>query len=162
MKVLVSAIFACSLAASACGGGIKEVDLPSPELPSAALRSMPAGEASISIRAPEPGAELSNPIEVSVEVEGFRLVSQSGGPPTAGEGHIVYYSGADYQVPVAPDRLATQGGSGTFTSAPSADTTYRWDGTGPGSWLFAAQLVGGNGAPLNPPQVATVSVAVSA
>lgn len=162
MKALLAALLTVAWVATGCAGGIREVDLPTPRVTPSSVRSMSAGDATISILEPKAGAQVSRPVEVIVHVAGFRLVPPDDPDPREGEGHIVYYSGQSYGVPVAPDRPATQGGSGSFTSAPSAETSYRWGQVGPGSWMFAAQLVGADGAPLTPPHVAAVMVTVAA
>jgi hypothetical protein len=123
---------------------------------------MSAGDAAIEIVTPRPGATIrSDTTQVEVRVRGFRLAADRNLAPERGRGHLVFYSGASYQVPTAQNLPATSGGSGNFTAASSAKAAYRWSGLEPGRWMFAAQLVGSDDAPLVPPRFASVVVEVS-
>jgi hypothetical protein len=129
--------------------------------PSGTAGREPAGAANIAIRSPRGEADVpSGKVEVSVDVQGFRLVAKAGKQAKQGEGHIIYYLGDDYEVPVAAGAPATSGGRGAFTSASSASTSYTWSSVAAGRQKFAAQLVSNDDTPLDPPQFAEVVVRV--
>ena len=99
-------------------------------------------------------------VSVRVTVRGFSVVGRSGQPAREGEGHLVFYEGATYEVPTAPNAKATIGGSGSFVAVESATSEYTWRNMDPGPRKLSAQLVGNDGAPLRPPRVADVTVTI--
>jgi hypothetical protein len=159
MRHLLAATLLCSLSI-ACDN-VRTVDLPTPAASVSAWKSMPAAGAAISITSPKDGSTVARRTEVTVRVTGFDLVPAKNDEPKPGEGHIMFYSGESFEAPVVPDRAATSGGQGTFTAAPTSETAYVWGPLTAGEWMFAAQLVGHDGAPLSPPRVTSVRVKVA-
>ena len=147
---------------TACAGSTRTVVLPTPTATPPGPHSVPASGATIKIVSPEPSSTIRGPVaDVTVKVEGFKLVPLSERDVRPGQGHIVFYSGASFDPPMEADRTATRGGEGGFTAAASIHRQYRWDNVESGMWTFAAQLVSAQGAPLVPPRIAKVIVRVS-
>jgi hypothetical protein len=148
-----------SVALSGCGNGIKTVDLPRTTSSPRLAQSLPAGDARIEITSPKDGSTIrGGDVTVVVDVNGFDLVGDRS-KPRVGAGHIVYYYGSLFEVPVAPDRPATAGGRGTFVSYASTQQRYGW--TPPaGMQTFAVQLVSSDNLPLDPPRLDMVTVTV--
>lgn len=93
---------------------------------------------------------------VSVKVTNFSLVARTGGPNTAGEGHIIYFLDAD--APTDPGRPAfTEPGTYGSTSA----VTYIWLNVQPGTHMLSAELVNNDNTPLNPPVVTKTDIIVN-
>jgi hypothetical protein len=121
-----------------------------------------AGAPAITVTMPKPGSTTSGDrIDVKVQVSGFRLVDKVGQAPQAGEGHIIYYRGQDYDIPTDAGRPATSGGRGSFTAVPSTTTSHSWADVPRGQQTFAVQLVNNDDTPLSPPRQAEVTVSVT-
>jgi hypothetical protein len=118
--------------------------------------------ARVSISSPRDGATIkASEAVVVTKVTGFDLVDKIGEKAKPGEGHLIYYMGAGYEIPVDPHRPATAGGQGSFVSAASAKTKYTWENASPGRQTFTAQLVNNDNTPLDPPRAAQVTVTIS-
>jgi hypothetical protein len=123
--------------------------------------SYPAGDARIGISSPKDGDTApTGDVRVVTTVEGIKLVDKVGKDGKQGEGHIVYYLGTGYQVPTAKGQSAVSGGSGTFTSLPSAETSYTWPNVPSGRQTLTVQLVNNDNTPLDPPQTDQVTITV--
>lgn len=148
------------LAAVACSGGTRTLDLPAITA-SAPPRSMAASQARIEIVEPKEGDVIApDQATVVVRVSGFELVEPGEGS-RAGQGHVVFYAGTGYSLPVEPHRAATSGGSGVFVSFVASTTRYTWSAPAAGPQTFAAQLVSEGDLPLVPPRWDAVNVTVA-
>jgi hypothetical protein len=147
--------------AASCGGGVRTVELPRLTASPSSAKSMPARSATVKIVEPKAGEMISGAdVIVVVEVSGLDLIDAVGSRQRAGAGHIVYYAGTAFNVPVALHRSATFGGTGTFVSFVSSKPRYRWSDAAAGRQTFAVQLVSSDNLPLDPPQVDSVTVTV--
>ena len=161
----------CALSVSAllllgaCGGN--GTDLP----PGATEEPTPntSGNPKVSIASPKDGDEVDiNDVVVKVDVSGFTLTHKMGLEPVDGEGHLIYYvwngfgeDGTTYAVPTTPGQPANSGGTG-YVAVASAEKENAWSAfVQPGRQVFAAQLVNNDNTPLEPPQVAKVTVTVT-
>jgi hypothetical protein len=160
-RLIAVAILCFALPTSACRGNTREVDLPAVEAtPIGAYNSMAASNATIAIIEPADGSAIhSDHVTIAVRVKGFSLVDPSA-TVRRGQGHIVYYMGGSYTVPTSADTSAISGGTGAFVAHGSVENRYRWVNVPSGAQTFAAQLVGNDGAPLENPRVARVTVTV--
>ena len=161
--------FAVSVSAllllGACGGG--GADLP----PGATEEPTPntSGNPKVAIVSPKDGDEVDiNDAVVKVDVSGFTLTHKMGLEAVEGEGHLIYYvwngfgeDGTTYAVPTTPGQPANSGGTG-YVAVASAERENAWSAfVQPGRQVFAAQLVNNDNTPLDPPQVAKVTVTVT-
>jgi hypothetical protein len=150
---------------TSCGGDdtpqlVEPTALPSTSA-SPAASGIPAGDAKIAISSPREGDTISgNKVEIVTEVTGFDLVDKIGKKAERGEGHIVYYVGSGYQIPVDPSRPGTIGGNGVFTAYTSHKTSYTWENLAPGRQTLSVQLVNNDNKPLAPSISAQVTVTI--
>jgi hypothetical protein len=162
MRLLVSAL-ACAALLGACGDDGVSSDVASPGSTTAppsqlASTGCPDGPC-IEIVEPQAGAEVTGgTVEISTRVSNFEL---------ADEGRIVFYrlETDDAVVPTQSGSTALSGGDGIFTSYPSDETSYSWENTpGPslpsGDYTFAVQLVTQDNEPLDPPQIAEITLSI--
>ncbi len=96
-------------------------------------------------------------VNVSPQVRNFRVSAENiGQPPTPGEGHYIYYFGAE--PPTTPGQEAlTEPGTYVIT----ADSTITWTAVEPGQYTIWVQLVNNDNTPLEPPVVARAEVVVA-
>jgi hypothetical protein len=143
------------------GGGDQTTDATPGATAAAPATGLPSGSAEIQIVEPTEGTKVkAGDVLVRTSVKGFKLVDDIGGAPKAGEGHIVYYRGTGYEIPVAGGQVATSGGQGAFNAAPVANDSYTWVGVPAGPQTFTVQLVTSDTKPLQPPVSAQVTVTV--
>ncbi len=89
-------------------------------------------------------------VVVTLDISGFRVVNK-GSPNAPGEGHVIYYYGA--QPATIPDRAAYTA-EGTYYS--TSANPFTWLEVTPGYKNFAAQLVNNDDTPLDPPVYAQI------
>jgi hypothetical protein len=163
---LAAVLMAAGFLLTSCGNGDDAATLEeSPSVAatgSPAASGVPAGAAQIEITAPADGATVDvDEVNVAVEVRDFDLVDKIGGKAKEGEGHIVYYLGMGYEIPVAPDQPGNVGGEGGFTSYMSHESSYEWESAPPGRQTITVQLVNNDNTPLVPPRSDQVTVTIS-
>lgn len=95
-------------------------------------------------------------IDVSVEINNFSLVANTGQTSVAGEGHLIYF--ADVTAPTDPGNPATTD-PGTYAS--TTTTLYNWPALKPGVHNLSVELVNDDDTPLIPAVVAKVTVVVT-
>jgi|WetSurMetagenome_2_1015567.scaffolds.fasta_scaffold11840_3 hypothetical protein len=95
-------------------------------------------------------------IPISVEVNNFVRVENTGQNPAAGEGHILYF--LDVEAPTNPGDPAT---TVTGTYIASAATSYTWTDVPEGTHTFTIELVNDDDTPLSPAVIATVTITVT-
>lgn len=128
------------------GSGHAAASVPGMPGPSISVRTFTDGQTA-------PGSAVT----VSVSVKGFQIVDQRVRPPfpppEAGQGHVHLYLDTE-TLPTTHSPPST----GAYRSI--ARTTYTWTGVSPGTHSFAAQLVGKDHVPLNPPVKDRITVDV--
>jgi hypothetical protein len=163
---LAAALMAAGFLLAACGNGDDAATLegspPAASTGSPAASGIPAGDAQIEITSPAEGATIKvGELNIAVDVSDFDLVDKIGQKAQEGEGHIVYYLGAGYEIPVDPERPANIGGQGAFTSYMSHKPSYDWENAPPGQQTITVQLVNNDHTPLAPPRSDQVTVTIS-
>lgn len=167
MKRLASLLVLAPLVILAACGGDDPGASPSPSVSPAIAASpigtsFPAEGAHIEIRQPDDDATVkAGDVRIETAVGDFELVDKIGKAGVEGEGHIIYYLGQRYTVPTAKGQSAVSGGTGSFTSLPSASATYTWPNVPAGRHTITVQLVNNDNTPLDPPQTDSVTITVS-
>jgi plastocyanin len=104
-----------------------------------------------------PTATLYAPgnVNVTVQVENFKIVDKQGQSNVSGEGHLHYY--LDVDAPTTPGQPAIPP-SGIW--AHIASTSYSFTNITSGTHKISVELVNNDHTPLSPPVVATMSVLI--
>ena len=97
-------------------------------------------------------------VQVTVTVKNFKLINDLGGNYVNGEGHIHYF--LDVQPPTAQGQPAIPPKGSVWAATP--DKTYTFDNVKPGRHTVYVELVNNNHTPLNPPEIAKITVKVPA
>jgi len=110
----------------------------------------------VTLLTPNDGAFVTGgDIGVRIFLENFTMLSQSGMPNKANEGHVVYYLDAG---PLVVNGAVAESPGGM--SETSYETSYTWTNVAPGPHTFSVQLVNNDGSPFLPPIAVRANVTV--